>query len=359
MRKFILALFYLSLSLSSFSQVVNHRIILIGDAGEINIEQQTLIHAAAKLIIPSRTTTCFLGDNIYPNGMGLFGDEKSSGEVSLRAQYESFRHVGVPVYFIAGNHDWDVSRELGLQKVIAQDSFLRAQQDEGLQFVPKAGTPGPFKLVINESLDLIFFDSEYFLFPHHEDDDLFQKQKNKFLVDLDSMVSSVGNKHVFLISHHPMRSYGEHGLEFTWKQHIFPLTRLHPKLYIPLPIIGSLYPLWRGKWFRSAEDLPHPKYQHMVNSITEITRSHPNTLFIAGHDHGLQFIDDSDVRQIVSGSGSKTSFIKNGKNLLFKYESQGFNVIDCRADKSLHIKFYTYQNRKAVLAYDFVLPMVQ
>ena len=50
------------------------------------------------------------------------------------------------------------------------------------------------------------------------------------------------NKTIFLASHHPFQSYGTHGGYFSWKDHIFPLTAANENLYIPLPIVGSLYP---------------------------------------------------------------------------------------------------------------------
>ncbi len=43
----------------------------------------------------------------------------------------------------------------------------------------------------------------------------------------------------------PIISSGEYGGATTLKQHIFPLTDASPGLWIPLPIIGSLYPAYR------------------------------------------------------------------------------------------------------------------
>ena len=50
------------------------RIILIGDAGNMNKIQQGLIPDAASRIIPGKTTVLYLGNNIYTSGMPLSGN---------------------------------------------------------------------------------------------------------------------------------------------------------------------------------------------------------------------------------------------------------------------------------------------
>ena len=46
---------------------VARRIILIGDAGEMNGRQQVIITDAASRVLPGKTTVLFLGNNIFPN----------------------------------------------------------------------------------------------------------------------------------------------------------------------------------------------------------------------------------------------------------------------------------------------------
>src|SRR5712675_3612522 len=84
------------------------RVILIGDAGEIDPAQQAVIPAASALVLENKTTVVYLGDNIYPHGMGLPGSrEEQETKNILESQYKPMRSKGAPVYFIPGNHDWD------------------------------------------------------------------------------------------------------------------------------------------------------------------------------------------------------------------------------------------------------------
>ena len=87
---------------------ISKRIIFIGDAGEIDKEQQAILPAASNLVLKDRTTVIYLGDNIYPKGMGLPGSrDEEETKLILQSQYKPMRSKGASVYFIPGNHDWD------------------------------------------------------------------------------------------------------------------------------------------------------------------------------------------------------------------------------------------------------------
>lgn len=121
---------------------VQYRIILIGDAGEINAAQKVIFSDAVNRSLPGKTLALFLGDNIYPTGMEFDSAKQKISEGILKSQYEGLRNAEVPVYFIPGNHDWDKSGPDGYQKLIAANTFLKAQQDSiqgvggGLYFSP-------------------------------------------------------------------------------------------------------------------------------------------------------------------------------------------------------------------------------
>ena len=72
MKKILLWIFF-GMTIGAHAQdSIRYRIIFIGDAGEINPEQSTVIPAAADHILPGKTTVVYvLGDNVYPRGMGL------------------------------------------------------------------------------------------------------------------------------------------------------------------------------------------------------------------------------------------------------------------------------------------------
>src|SRR5690606_33897912 len=255
---------------------------------------------------------------------------------------EPFRKKGATIYFIAGNHDWDKSGVDGLAKIKAQEAFLKGIGDDKIRFVPTAGTLGPFVEMLTDSIVTILYDSEFWLFPHHEAGLLpeIEKEKQRFLFSLDSIAKVHKDKKLLVLCHHPMKSYGEHSLKFSVSEHLFPLRRFWKGLYIPLPVVGSVYPLLRSTAFRTAEDLKHPTYRELIQSVTKVLQDHPQVIYISGHDHGLQFIQDERFTQVISGSGAKTSHISKAKDLHYKHGQQGFAVMDFLQNGQIRVSFY-------------------
>ncbi|WP_134088052.1 BamA/TamA family outer membrane protein [Olivibacter sp. XZL3] len=323
--------------------LIRSRSIFIGDAGEVNASQSAVIAGAAEQVLKSKTTVFFLGDNIYPRGMSLSPSEKGESEEILKAQFSPFRTKQVPVYFLPGNHDWDRSGKKGLEKIRAQSHFLQALGDPLLKMVPGNGCPDPVEINISDNLTVIAYDSEWWLFPFSKssrDTSCNCNSREDVIERLEGLLYKNRDKTVLLASHHPFLSYGVHGGHFSWKDHLFPLTNLNKSLYLPLPLIGSLYPILRSTVFLHPEDISHPAYQRMMRDIKTTVDNSPNLLYMAGHEHGLQLLLDESNLQIVSGGGAKKSFIKDGKKALFAASKMGFVVVDEWMDKTQHIRFF-------------------
>ncbi|MGE9313840.1 BamA/TamA family outer membrane protein [Niabella sp. CJ426] len=327
------------------------RVILIGDAGEINYEQTTVIPDAAAKILPGITSVFYLGDNVYPRGMGLPGTKtEAGGQAILRSQFGPLRAKGAPVYFLPGNHDWDRMGKQGLAKIKAQGDFITAQNDPQLKMIPANGCPDPVEISLGDQAVVIAYDSEWWLFPYNKDNadaacDC--DTETEVLEKLAGLFWKNRNKLILLASHHPFRSYGVHGGKYNWKDHLFPLTAVNKNMWIPLPGLGSLYPLLRKSVFLNVEDLGHPQYQHLVQRVEAIAEGFPNIIKVAGHEHGLQLIDDRGL-QVVSGAGAKSTYAKKGRHALFADERQGFVVVDIFADKAASIQFNVYSKDGAV-----------
>src|SRR5690606_13074865 len=99
------------------------------------------------------------------------------------------------------------------------------------------------------------------------------------------------HKKVIVASHHPSYTYGIHGGVFGIKDHLFPLTALKKtkNLYLPLPVLGSIYPLYRT-WFGNIQDTPHPVYRQFRDAKVSLMKNHPDIIDVAGHEHALQHI---------------------------------------------------------------------
>ena len=360
MRKFLSTITLLCLvTLLHAQDSIRHRIIFIGDAGEMDKQQKAVIPDAAGHILPGKTTVVYLGDNIYPHGMGLPGSkEETQTQQVLQSQYKPMRDRGAPVYFVPGNHDWDKSGPAGLAKIKRQGDFLHEQGDSLLQLLPADGCPDPTVIPVTDSVVIIAFDSEWWLFPFDKTNagaDCNCNTKQDVIASFQEILYKNKYKTIFLVDHHPFQSYGTHGGNFSWKDHLFPLTVIKPALYIPLPVIGSLYPFLRGT-FTNPEDLKHPLYQDMVRSIDGVFGGFPNLLHVSGHEHGLQLISNpaTGQTQIVSGGGAKHNYTIKGKNSLFGVETQGWVAADLLAGNNIRLTYYTYKDDSVKAVYSYL-----
>jgi hypothetical protein len=353
---FTLFLFFSFSTIILAQDSIVRRVIFIGDAGEIDAQQSHVLTAAADKVLSGKTTVMFLGDNVYPKGMGLPGSrEEAATQQILKAQFTPFREKNCPVYFIPGNHDWDRMGRRGLEKIKQQWLFLEKQEDRHLKMLPANGCPDPFEIPLSDKLVIIGFDSEWWLFPYNKENESADCDCNtkKEIVDkLAEFAYKNKDKIILLASHHPFQSYGHHGGVYTLKDHIFPLTAVNKSLYIPLPVIGSLYPLLR-KTFVSPEDMPNPLYKEMIHDIDEVFDGVPNVIHVAGHEHGLQFIKDKQI-QVVSGSGAKEAFVKKGKNALFAQTVPGFVTADLLEGNSMKFTYYVMKGEKDTVSFSYL-----
>jgi hypothetical protein len=337
---------------------LRYRVILIGDAGEMNPEQQKALQHAANHIVAGKTVVLYLGDNVYPHGMGLPGSkEETTTQQILQSQYQPMRAKGAPVYFIPGNHDWDKMGPLGLPKIKSQWRYLESIGDSLLKLIPANGCPDPVEINLTDNLTIIAYDSEWWLFPfrkNNPDGECDCKTKKEVLERLEELEYKNRNKIVLLASHHPFQSYGVHGGVFTLKDHIFPLTVANKNLYIPLPVIGSLYPFLRST-LTNPEDLKHPWYKDMIKRVDGVFANNPNMVHVAGHEHGLQFIKDKQI-QVVSGAGAKHTVAKKGKNSLFADATQGYVTADLLTGNTLRFTYYIYTNDTIQQAFAYDVP---
>jgi hypothetical protein len=357
-KAFFILLFFVALQSRAQDNIkILSRVIFIGDAGEIDQEQSEVINHAASQILPGKTSVVYLGDNIYPRGMGLPGsvEEQATKEI-LKSQYQPMRKNGAPVFFIPGNHDWDRSGPLGLEKIKSQAAFLAAQSDPLLRMIPNKGCPDPILITLNPGLVIVAFDSEWWLFPHNKNNpsgNCSCNTKAEVIAKMKMLAAQNKDKVVLLASHHPFKSYGIHSGRFPLIQHLFPLRAINKNLYIPLPLIGSFYPLW-ANLFPKREDLKHRDYKEMIQEVDAAFAGVSNLVHIAGHDHGLQFIRNKSSLQVVSGAGTKTSQVVKGKDAMYADAVQGYVVADYFTDKSIHFNYYAELDNGVVETFNFV-----
>ena len=320
-----------------------YRLILIGDQGEPVLNGDDPVLGALEAMTDSlkNGAVIFLGDNIYRYGMQIHPPEaKELSESKILKALNAVENFDGKVIFIPGNHDW----WLGVENLEAQEEFVQNfAHTKGVSFYPQSGCPGPELIELNDKISLVVMDSEWFL---QSDNEAIAKEKscpNATKEEAFDAIREIAETHVDKILvvavHHPLFNNGKHGGNFTLKQHLFPLTDIDKRLWIPLPVLGSVYPLLRNAGVTN-QDASGELNREYRKSLKEALACHPNVILASGHEHSLQYFEFDDMRQIVSGSGSKQTPVKKGGDASFVSYSKGFATIDLYNNDQSDISFW-------------------
>lgn len=329
-----------------------HAVYLIGDAGEPGrenlkaslklLEQKLKLDSAA---LPGREQTLlFLGDNIYERGLPPEDHNgRDDAEHRLTMQLDIVKkHPGKKI-MIPGNHDWNVMMEGGWEYIVRQQEFVEQYLHDSTTYYPKGGCPGPVEVSLGHNIVLIIIDSEWWLHRYDKPYGVLNpcdvQDEFDFIVQVQNAVKRHRNKHILLAMHHPLYSNGNHGGYFSLKDYIFPLTLLKDDLYIPLPVIGSLYPFMRKYGF-SRQDIPNPVYQKFRAAMMSALEGQDKLIIASGHDHNLQLHQLGDIHQLVSGSAVKKNHVVRGNNATFIAKENGFSVVNYYDNGQAWVEFW-------------------
>jgi hypothetical protein len=331
-------------------------IFLIGDAGSKAYDGEPVLRELSHQsdsLRPVRQFIVFLGDNVYPRGIPPVGHlNREDAERRLAAQVLAIRKGSAQGLLIPGNHDWDRQGRDGWNAVRRQDSLVREFGGTDVRLAPSAGCPGPDVMDLGTHVRLIAMDTEWWLHndvkPYGDASPCPTRTYDEVADSLAGALRDKGERHAIVLTHHPMRSGGSHGGSFTLNDHIFPLRNWKTWMWLPLPIIGSLYPFARQSGI-SNQDVSGEKYRLMRSAFERAFYDHPPLVVASGHDHDLQVIRGGRsgitwaAYQLVSGAGilGHESVVRDIEGSLFERESAGFMRLDVTRDGRLRLSVTT------------------
>jgi hypothetical protein len=332
----------------AFGQVdpVVQRMFLVGDAGEMKGGHHPVCDWLKQHVDWNDTSNVlvYLGDNVYPLGMPAEG-APGRQEAQRILDYQISVVAGKPakVFFLAGNHDWKQGKPGGWQQLKNQEEYIGGLGMANVEMLPKGGCPGPVAVPIGSKLVLVCMDSEWWLQDKNDRPGVASscdcKDAKSISNALKDIVSTYPDRLIVLAMHHPFYTHGPHGGYYTLKQHIFPFTDKGRRLYIPLPVIGSVFPIARAI-FGNVQDTKNPHYKDLKAAVEPVIHGHANIIHVAGHDHGLQLLQHDSMYFVVSGAGSKDTRVKMGSNSLLARKDIGFAAIELHASGKSEIRFY-------------------
>lgn len=350
-KKFILFLFVVLSSCASFHTQVDdsvdqnitkpnsklsHRFFLIGDAGNAAFNQTTTpLNALQSALVnnPENTTVLFLGDNIYPKGLPKKDHPSYAlAKHRLETQINSVKQFNGQSIFIPGNHDYYSNGIKGLKR---QEKLIEKALGKGA-FLPENGCPIT-SIKIGDDIALIIIDSQWYLEDWDDNPTMNNrceiKTREDFFLEFESLIKKNRSKTTVVALHHPLLTDGAHGGKFSFKQHISPSNKY------PIPVLGTLANFIRKMGGVSPQDVQNPAYRTLINRLTTISQNSDRVVFASGHEHSLQYLETNAVKQIVSGSGCKTSGVKRSKASNFASSNLGYVVLSVYKDGTTHVEF--------------------
>ncbi|HEY8196897.1 MAG TPA: metallophosphoesterase [Gemmatimonadales bacterium] len=288
---------------------VESSLYLIGDAGDPDPAGEPVLEALARDLGSRRSkrVVLFLGDNVYPRGLPAPGspDWKEAAR-RLIDQVAVVTAAGATGFFVMGNHDWAKYSKGGWEAVRRQEAFVDSAGAGAVSVRPGGGCPGPSVVDLGR-LRLVLLDTQWWLQdgpkPRDPTSNCPADSESEVVDSLRSALAVAAGRFVVVGAHHPLVSGGVHGGHFGWQDHLFPLRNIKPWLWIPLPLVGSLYPAIRQSG-HSRQDMSSPTYQRLIQAFRGAFAEDPPALYAAGHEHNLQVIERRVVPlELVSGGG--------------------------------------------------------
>ncbi|MCA6074863.1 hypothetical protein [Fulvivirga sedimenti] len=323
----------------------DHVVYLIGDAGDLQAEDPigTILTTQLATHPDGASSLIFLGDNIYHYGLPLpdAPDRKEKEEI-IENQMKLADGYSGNTFFIPGNHDWNKSKEGGLSAIRREENYVEAHFGGQNVFRPDNGCPGPVELQLTDSLVLVIIDSEWWLHKYETGlgikDGCSVDSREQFVEQLYAALESNSEREVLLVAHHPVVTNGVHGGHFGFLDHLFPLRNVRNYLYVPLPVIGSIYPVARMSGV-SRQDTPNKVFKSYKAIIDTAFTKHPRLIYASGHEHNLQMIEKDNIRQIISGAGSKLNYAASGHKANFVHQNRGYSRMLYYASSEIWVEF--------------------
>lgn len=344
---FLLLFYTLSLPLSGQEKALE--IYFIGDAGELSLPINGIRESILANHDPNvKAAFIFLGDNIYPKGLPTSRDqERKKMEQVIQAQVDLGQSFSSPVYIIPGNHDWDRDHREGWDKIKRQQEWIDSLNNPQVFFYPKGGCPGPVEVQLAEKVVLLIIDSQWFLHPwdkpEGEDSPCDAKRPEDVVLKLEELMAANADKRIIVAAHHPIFTYGEHGGSFTWKDHLFPFAGYDSsKFYLPLPGIGSIYPLYR-KFIGDRQDVAHPLNKRYRNLVRDVLEKYPDVVYANGHEHNLQYSWKDSVHYVTSGSSVKVRHVRQKGYAKFAAATLGYVKMQVWSDGASELQYMVHK----------------
>jgi len=328
-------------------EIPSFTIYALGDAGEPNNHSRAVLEQLSLVTSSNQAPSMviFLGDNIYPAGMPPESNIEGYHHAQdiLMNQINGLSSFKGEIVFIPGNHDWNGLKPGGIDFIRRQSEYIDQLQKPNLSFIPENGCGGPVPLILNEDLVMLIIDSQWWIKDWTKESRINEgcsiNTREEFIKSFREEVVLHKDKQIVVAMHHPLYTQGTHGGRYSIKNHLFPLTGMVNWFYLPLPVLGSLY-IYLRSGIGHPQDVKSPRYNSLRDALIKDLGYNGDLIFLAGHEHCLQYITVDGDHFLISGSGSKKTAIANSKDLVYGHKAAGFMELNFYKNNMVWLSVY-------------------
>ncbi len=340
---FIVICFFSQFTFAQESKII-HRVYTTGNL--VDIENIDVFNNKFKAVL-SKSNDPF---TIIVNG-DLTSGEKNENikdpNLPINKFLKCFQDVNGKIIIIPGDRDWDNSGEKGWKKVKALEKHINSFGLKNVKWEIKNGCPGPKSIKLNDHLELITINTQWWNHPYNvpepSDGDCKISTTDDFKEELEDIINENATKNLLIAGHFPIISYGEYGGHLPFYKHIFPLTDLASGLYIPLPFIGSFYPAYRES-IGNEKDIVNKRYDEFRELIENIITQYRSIIYLSGHEKNQQVIELVGNYFINSGAPETAQFSGTGEGTVLSEKEAGIIELIYYANGKVTTKLHRFES---------------
>jgi len=299
--------FSLSAQVHPNEDSISHIIYLIGNIGNDKKEENFLALNGMinQLKADNDSTTVLILGNIFHNRFfpeGTNHIEQSLDSIKLIEILKNISKYSNNVFINPGKFEWALSKHRGYQCAVTYEYLVEKYIYEGNTFLPDKGCPGPEEIEIGNNTVILFIDTQWWMNRElknvdWQNLDCGMESENDLLIMLNDAINRHEGKHIIIAGHHPILSFGKHNGYFPGYTHVSP------------PLLGSAYYLYRNA-VGNMDDFANPTYNSLINGLKTIFNGNQDIVYVSSHESSLQYINEDNIFQIISGTGSETNYVK-------------------------------------------------
>lgn len=252
--------------------------------------------------------TIFLNDDVYGKGLPDEADTKrKSAEEKIDAKLEYLKNDKGRILFIPGDEVNVKKKKKRADNALRAQHYVENKLKRNNIFLPSDDCPGPMEITLTEDLIVVPLNTSYWLREKDERNNNCKiKNFGEWIGEVKDVLDNNQRKNILVPGHHPLLNAGNHGGFYSLKQHLFPLTELNKNLYVPLPVIGSLYVFFRSG-IGTNGDIAHPRYKMLRKNLLKTIREYNNVVYASGHENNLQYFKYNKLDFIITNSRKDVS----------------------------------------------------